>query len=81
MLLLCYLGGTCRPSSSTAILGASIPLSAVRPELVWRCDSSGVVRVSSFSTNGALVLANAQDVDFASLYKQILKYGASLAVH
>ena len=32
--------------------------------------------VSPFSTNGALVLANAQDVDRDKFYKQILKYSA-----
>jgi len=30
--------------------------------------------VSPFSTNGALVLANAQDVDKDRFYKQILAY-------
>jgi hypothetical protein len=32
--------------------------------------------VSPFSTNGALVLANAQDVDRDRFYKQILSYAA-----
>jgi hypothetical protein len=36
--------------------------------------SSTIVDVSPFSTNGALVLANAQDVDRDRFYKQILSY-------
>ena len=36
--------------------------------------SSTIVDVSPFSTNGALVLANAQDVDKDRFYKQILGY-------
>jgi hypothetical protein len=36
--------------------------------------SSTIVDVSPFSTNGALVLANAQDVDRDRFYKQILAY-------
>ncbi|MDT5125395.1 MAG: hypothetical protein QOH54_1039, partial [Mycobacterium sp.] len=38
--------------------------------------SSTIVDVSPFSTNGALVLANAQEVDRDAFYKQILKYSA-----
>ena len=38
--------------------------------------SSTIVDVSPFSTNGALVLANAQGVDRDVFYKQILKYSA-----
>ena len=36
--------------------------------------ASTIVDVSPFSTNGALVLANAQDVDRDRFYKQILGY-------
>jgi hypothetical protein len=36
--------------------------------------ASTIVDVSPFSTNGALVLANAQDVDKDRFYKQILAY-------
>ncbi len=36
--------------------------------------ASTIVDVSPFSTNGALVLANAQDVDRDRFYKQILAY-------
>ena len=42
--------------------------------------SSTIVDVSPFSTNGALVLANAQGVDKDRFYKQILKYSALVVV-
>lgn len=38
--------------------------------------ASTIVDVSPFSTNGALVLANAQGIDRDVFYKQILKYSA-----
>jgi hypothetical protein len=38
--------------------------------------ASTVVDVSPYSTNGALVLANAQEVDTDVLYRQLLIYGA-----
>jgi hypothetical protein len=72
-------------ASSTAILGATIPLAVplllagdVSPiaVVVALAISSTIVDVSPFSTNGALVLANAQDVDRDRFYKQILKYSA-----
>jgi di/tricarboxylate transporter len=85
-LLLCYLGGIVSAfASSTAILGATIPLAVplllagdVSPiaVVVALAISSTIVDVSPFSTNGALVLANAQDVDRDRFYKQILKYSA-----
>jgi len=85
-LLLCYLGAIVSAfASSTAILGATIPLAVplllageVSPigVVVALAISSTIVDVSPFSTNGALVLANAQDVDRDQFYKQILKYSA-----
>jgi di/tricarboxylate transporter len=85
-LLLCYLGGIVSAfASSTAILGATIPLAVplllageVSPigVVVALAISSTIVDVSPFSTNGALVLANAQGVDRDRFYKQILKYSA-----
>jgi hypothetical protein len=39
-----------------------------------------IVDVSPFSTNGALVLANAQDVDRDRFYKQILGYSSIVVV-
>ena len=85
-LLLCYLGGIVSAfASSTAILGATIPLAVplllageVSPigVVVALAISSTIVDVSPFSTNGALVLANAQGIDRDRFYKQILKYSA-----
>jgi di/tricarboxylate transporter len=85
-LLLCYLGAIVSAfASSTAILGATIPLAVplllageVSPigVVVALAISSTIVDVSPFSTNGALVLANAQNVDRDRFYKQILKYSA-----
>ena len=90
-LLLCYIGAIVSAfASSTAILGATIPLavpfllagdvSAVGV-IVALAISSTIVDVSPFSTNGALVLANApQSVDRDRFYKQILKYSALVVV-
>jgi hypothetical protein len=39
-----------------------------------------VVDVSQFSTNGALVLANSQDVDRDRFYRQMLGYAAVVVV-
>jgi di/tricarboxylate transporter len=85
-LLLCYLGAIVSAfASSTAILGATIPLAvplllagevSAIGVVVALAISSTIVDVSPFSTNGALVLANAQDVDRDRFYKQILKYSA-----
>jgi di/tricarboxylate transporter len=89
-LLLCYVGGIVSAfASSTAILGATIPLAVplllagdVSPigVVVALAISSTIVDVSPFSTNGALVLANAQDVDRDKFYKQILKYSTLVVV-
>ena len=85
-LLLCYLGAIVSAfASSTAILGATIPLAvplllagevSAIGVVVALAISSTIVDVSPFSTNGALVLANAQDVDRDRFYKQILRYSA-----
>lgn len=42
--------------------------------------ASTIVDVSPFSTNGALVLANARGMDRDVFYKQILKYSALVVV-
>jgi len=85
-LLLCYIGAIVSAfASSTAILGATIPLAVpfllsgnigAVGVIVALSVSSTIVDVSPFSTNGALVLANAQAVDRDRFYKQILKYSA-----
>ncbi|MCU1696970.1 MAG: hypothetical protein JWR34_3033 [Mycobacterium sp.] len=85
-LLLCYIGGIVSAfASSTAILGVTIPLAVpfllagdigAVGVIVALSISSTIVDVSPFSTNGALVLANAREVDRDAFYKQILKYSA-----
>ena len=42
--------------------------------------ASTVVDVSPFSTNGALVVANAQNVDRDVLFRRLLIYGAVVVV-
>lgn len=89
-LLLCYLGAIVSAfASSVAILGATIPLAVpllmageIGPVgvIVALAIASTIVDVSPFSTNGALVLANAQGVDRDVFYKQILKYSALVVI-
>ncbi|MCF6746070.1 hypothetical protein E9529_17675 [Blastococcus sp. KM273128] len=83
-LLLAYIGGVVSAfASSTAIIGVAILLAVPFLEegsisavgvVVALSVASTIVDVSPFSTNGALVLANAQDVDRDRFYKQILAY-------
>jgi di/tricarboxylate transporter len=89
-LLLCYIGGVVSAfASSTAILGVTIPL-AVPFLLAGEVSAAGlicaiaisstIVDVSPFSTNGALVLANAQGIDKDLFYKRILAYSGLVVV-
>ncbi|MCU1517949.1 MAG: hypothetical protein JWQ75_2670 [Pseudarthrobacter sp.] len=84
-LLICYIGGIVSAfASSTAILAALIPLAVpflasgevgAVGVIAALAVASTIVDVSPFSTNGALVLANApEDVDKDKFYKQILAY-------
>ncbi|TFV63325.1 UNVERIFIED_ORG: hypothetical protein E4P37_15145 [Bacillus sp. AZ43] len=83
-LLLAYIGGIVSAfASSTAIIGVAIALAVPFLQdgdigtvgvIVALSVASTIVDVSPFSTNGALVLANAQDVDRDRFYKQILGY-------
>ncbi len=84
-LLICYIGAIVSAfASSVGIMGALIPL-AVPFLLQGEVSSIGliaalavsatVVDVSPFSTNGALVLAGAQDVDRDKFFKQLMVYG------
>lgn len=90
-LLICYIGAIVSAfASSTAILAALIPLAV--PFLATGeigaigvicalAVASTIVDVSPFSTNGALVLANApDDVDKDRFYKQILAYSGIVVV-
>jgi di/tricarboxylate transporter len=85
-LLLCYVGAIVSAfASSVGVLGAFIPL-AVPFLLQGEVGAIGtvaalavaatVVDVSPYSTNGALVLANAKEVDQDAFYRQLLIYGA-----
>ena len=89
-LLLCYIGAVVSAfASSVAIIGVAIALAvpflqggdiAAVGVVVALSVSSTIVDVSPFSTNGALVLANAQDVDKDRFYKQILAYATIVVV-
>jgi di/tricarboxylate transporter len=85
-LLLCYVGAIVSAfASSVGVLGAFIPLSVpfllqgevgVLGTVAALAVSSTMVDVSPYSTNGALVLANAREVDQDAFYRQLLIYGA-----
>ncbi|WP_317232327.1 SLC13 family permease [Clavibacter capsici] len=81
-LVLCYVIGVSSAfASSTALLAAIIPLSLPLLQLgelpvvgvvAALSIAATVVDVSPFSTNGALVLANAQGIDRNVFYRQLL---------
>ncbi|MDO9711511.1 SLC13 family permease [Paracraurococcus lichenis] len=83
-LLLCYIGGVVSAfASSVGVLGAIIPLAVpflqqgqigVAGMIAALAISSTVVDVSPFSTNGALVVANAAPEERDSVYKRFLIY-------
>ena len=86
-LLLFYIGGIVSAfASSTALLGALIPLAVpflqagtgVGPIgfIAGMAVASTIVDVSPFSTSGALVLANSKGIDKQAFYRQLLGYGA-----
>ena len=90
-LLLCLIGAIVSAfASSTAVLGSIIPLAV--PFLLGGTGvgaigfvaalavSSTIVDVSPFSTNGALVLANAKGVDKDVFFRQLLYYAAAVTV-
>ncbi|OHV22997.1 hypothetical protein EOS93_29240 [Rhizobium sp. RMa-01] len=89
-LLLCFTGAIVSAfASSTALLGAIIPL-AVPFLLQGHISAVGVVAAiaisttivdtSPFSTNGALVVANAPDDRREQVLKQLLVYSALIAI-
>lgn len=89
-LLICYVGAVVSAfASSVGIMGALIPL-AVPFLLQGEVSAVGmvaalavsatVVDVSPFSTNGALVLAGAQDIDRDRFFKQLMAYGGIIVV-
>lgn len=90
-LLICYIGAVVSAfASSTAILAALIPLAVpflstgeigAVGVIAALAVASTIVDVSPFSTNGALVLANApEDLDKEKFYKQILAYSGIIVV-
>jgi di/tricarboxylate transporter len=85
-LLLFFVGAVVSAfASSTAVLGSLIPLAVPFLQQGTGVDPIGfiaamavastIVDVSPFSTNGALVLANAQGVDRDVFLKQLMIYG------
>ncbi|MBE4737848.1 MULTISPECIES: SLC13 family permease [Streptomyces] len=84
-VLLCYIGAVVSAfASSVGIMGALIPLAVpflAQGEIgavgmiAALAVSATVVDVSPFSTNGALVLAAAPDVDRERFFRQLMIYG------
>ena len=90
-LLLCFIGAVVSAfASSTAVLGSLIPLAVPFLQagtgvsaigfIAAMAVASTIVDVSPFSTNGALVLANAQGVDRQVFFRRLLGYGAMVTV-
>ncbi|WP_413104500.1 SLC13 family permease [Streptomyces sp. Inha503] len=89
-LLLCYIGAIVSAfASSVGIMGALIPLAVpflaqgdigAVGMIAALAVSATVVDVSPFSTNGALVLANAPDVDRDRFFRQLMIYGGIMVV-
>ncbi|MBD3008792.1 SLC13 family permease [Streptomyces sp. 5-10] len=89
-LLLCYIGAIVSAfASSVGIMGALIPLAVpflaqgdigAVGMIAALAVSATVVDVSPFSTNGALVLANAPDVDRDRFFRQLMVYGGIMVV-
>jgi di/tricarboxylate transporter len=84
-VLLCYIGALVSAfASSVGIMGALIPLAVpflaqgeigAAGMVAALAVSATVVDVSPFSTNGALVLAAAPDVDRDRFFRQLMVYG------
>lgn len=85
-MLLFYIGAVVSAfASSTAVLGSLIPLAVPFLQagggvsavgfIAGMAVASTIVDVSPFSTNGALVLANARGVDRDAFFRQLLAYG------
>ncbi|KIC59613.1 SLC13 family permease [Microbacterium hominis] len=90
VLVLCVMAGVVSAfASSTAVIAISIPM--LLPLLQSGTVAAGmaisavaiaakVVDVSPFSTNGALILANAQKVDPSAFSQRILRYSAVIVL-
>lgn len=90
-LLLCFIGAVVSAfASSTAVLGSLIPLAVpflqsgtgVNPVgfIGAMAVSSTIVDVSPFSTNGAIVLASAKNVDREAFFRKLMGYGALITI-
>jgi Na+/H+ antiporter NhaD/arsenite permease-like protein len=89
-LLLCYIGGVVSAfASSTGVLGAIIPLAVpflaggeigAVGMIASLAISATIVDVSPFSTNGALVLANAPEDERDRLFRRFLIYSGLVVV-
>jgi di/tricarboxylate transporter len=90
-LLLFFVGAVVSAfASSTAVLGSLIPLAVPFLQQGTGVDPIGfiaamavastIVDVSPFSTNGALVLANAQGIDRDVFLKQLMIYGGIVTI-
>lgn len=90
-LLLCFVGAVISAfASSTAVLGSLIPLGVPFLQgdnsglaigfIAAMAVSSTIVDVSPFSTNGALVLANARGIDRDRFFRQLMVYGGAVTV-
>ncbi len=77
-------------ASSTAVLGSLIPLAVPFLQgdngvsaigfIAGMAVASTIVDVSPFSTNGALVLANAHGTDKQAFFRKLLNYGALITL-
>jgi len=89
-LLICYIGAIVSAfASSVGIMGALIPLAVpflaqgqvgAVGMIAALAISATVVDVSPFSTNGALVLAAARDIDRDRFFRQLMVYGGIMVV-
>jgi di/tricarboxylate transporter len=89
-LLLCYIGGVVSAfASSVGVIGAIIPLAVpflqqgqigVAGMVASLAISSTIVDVSPFSTNGALVVANARPEEREGVYKRFLIYSILVVI-
>ena len=89
-LLLCYIGDVVSAfASSVGVLGATIPLAVpflqqgtVEPVglIAAIAISATVVDVSPFSTNGALIVANAEEKDREMVFRRLMQWGMSIVI-
>ncbi|WP_307799495.1 SLC13 family permease [Pseudonocardia alni] len=89
-LVICYIGGVVSAfASTTGILGALVPLSVpflgsgalpVAGVVIALAAASTIVDASPFSTNGALVIANAPEALRQQTYRAMLLWGIGACI-